>query len=149
MLILCIVNKTNVWHLWSLKILAIKRWFPFNFVKIKQGRHVVVGGPKNFKLLPDTFFDGGFRKIVLSSLLLFLCRTRTTCRTCNLQNSRAFKNGLGQLCEVLNFEDIGKSLFHANSLNANNSCVNKIPKTVQCDLTFILNVLSESSIHFF
>ena len=35
--------------------------------------HFVVGGLKNFKLLPDISFDGGFQKIVLSSLLLFLC----------------------------------------------------------------------------
>ena len=37
--------------------------------------------------------------------------------------------------------------FMQNSLNANNSW-HKISKTVQTDLTFILNVLSESSIHF-
>ena len=29
--------KPNVWYSWSLKILAIKRWFLFNFVKILQG----------------------------------------------------------------------------------------------------------------
>ena len=30
---LCIFIKPNVWYSWSLKILAIKRWFPFNFAK--------------------------------------------------------------------------------------------------------------------
>ena len=30
-------------------------------------------GLKNFKLLPDISFDSSFQKIVLSSLLLFLC----------------------------------------------------------------------------
>ena len=35
--ILWIFIKPNVWYSWSLKILAIKRWFPFNFAKILQG----------------------------------------------------------------------------------------------------------------
>ena len=33
----------------------------------------MVVGLKNFKLLPDISFDSSFQKIVLSSLLLFLC----------------------------------------------------------------------------
>ena len=33
----------------SLEILAIKSWFRFNFEKILQSHHLVVGGPKNFK----------------------------------------------------------------------------------------------------
>ena len=53
--------------------LAIKRWFLFNFAKIVQNRHFVVGRSKNFKLFPDIFFDYGFEKIVLASLLLFSC----------------------------------------------------------------------------
>ena len=73
MFIWCIFNKPNVWYFWSLKILAIKRWFPFNFTKIVQGRHFVVDGPKNFKLFPDISFDGGFQKILLSILPLFSC----------------------------------------------------------------------------
>ena len=36
-----------------------------------------------------------------------------------------------------------------NSLNVHNLDVNKISKTVHHSLTFILNVLSESSIHFY
>ena len=71
--ILCIFIKPNVWYSWSLKILAIKRWFPFNFAKILQGRHFVVGGPKNFKLLADISFDSSLQNTVLPSLLLFLC----------------------------------------------------------------------------
>ena len=56
-----------------LKILAIKRWFPFSFAKVLQGGHFVVGGPKNFKLLADISFDSSLQNIVLPSLLLFLC----------------------------------------------------------------------------
>ena len=55
--ILCIFIKPNVWYSWSLKILAIKRWFLFNFAKTLQGRHFVVGRPKNFKLLADICFE--------------------------------------------------------------------------------------------
>ena len=47
LLIVCIFIKPNVSHLWSLKILAIKRWFLSNFAKILQGRHFVVGGSSN------------------------------------------------------------------------------------------------------
>ena len=71
--ILCIFIKPNVWYSWSLKILAIKRWFPFNFAKMLQGPPFVVGRPKNFKLLADISFENGLQNIVLSSLLLFLC----------------------------------------------------------------------------
>ena len=69
--ILWIFIKPNVWYLWSLKILAIKRWFPFNFAKILHGRHFVVGGPKIFKLLADISFESSLQNTVLSSLLLF------------------------------------------------------------------------------
>ena len=41
--------------------------------KLFQGRHFVVGGTRNFKLLSDISFDSGFQKIILSSLQLFLC----------------------------------------------------------------------------
>ena len=71
--ILWIFIKPNVWYSWSLKMLAIKRWFPFNFEKILQGRHFVVGGPKNFKLLADISFDSSLQNTILPSLLLFLC----------------------------------------------------------------------------
>ena len=43
-----------------LKILVIKRWFPFNFAKILQGRNFVVGKSKNHKLLADILFDSDF-----------------------------------------------------------------------------------------
>ena len=65
--------KPNVWYSWSLKILAIKRWFLFDFAKILQGRHFLVGGPKNFKLLVDISFDSSLQNTVLPSLLVFLC----------------------------------------------------------------------------
>ena len=71
--ILWIFIKPNIWYSWSLKILAIKRWFPFNFAKILQGCHFVVGGPKNFKLLADISFESSLQNTVLPSLLLFLC----------------------------------------------------------------------------
>ena len=73
----CIFIKPNVWYSWSLKILAIKRLFTFNFAKVLQGRHFEVGGrvsgPKNFKLFVDSSFKSGLQNIVLLSLLLILC----------------------------------------------------------------------------
>ena len=42
MVILCIFIKPNGWHSWSLKILDIKNWFPFNFAKKLLGRYFVV-----------------------------------------------------------------------------------------------------------
>ena len=71
--ILCIFIKPNVWYLWSLKIVAIIRWFLFNFTKLLQGCHFVVGEPKNFKLLADISFESGLQNTVLPSLLLYLC----------------------------------------------------------------------------
>ena len=65
--------KPNAWYSWSLKILAIKRWFLFNFAKILQDRQIVVGGRKNFKLLADISFESSLQNTVLPSLLLFLC----------------------------------------------------------------------------
>ena len=62
-------QKSDNWS--RLKLLAIKRWFPFNFANVLLGCHFLVGGPKDLKLLPDISFDSGFQKIVLSSLLLF------------------------------------------------------------------------------
>ena len=72
-LILYIFIKPNVWYWSSLKILVVKRWFPFNFTKTLQGRHFVVGGPKSFKLLADISLERGLQSIVLLSLLLFSC----------------------------------------------------------------------------
>ena len=40
---------------------VIKRWFPFDFAKILQGRHFVLGAPKNFKLLRDIFLIAAFK----------------------------------------------------------------------------------------
>ena len=71
--ILCIFIKSNVWYSWSLKILVIKIRFLFNFAKILQSRHFVVGGPKNFKLLADISFESGLQNTALPSLMLFLC----------------------------------------------------------------------------
>ena len=70
--ILWIFIKPNVWYFWRLKILAIKRWLPFNFPQILQGRHFVVGGPKDFRLLADISLESSLQNTVLPSLLLFL-----------------------------------------------------------------------------
>ena len=49
---LCIFISSNA--LLFVEVLVIKRWFPFTFAKILQGRHFVVGGPKNFHVSFDT-----------------------------------------------------------------------------------------------
>ena len=41
--------------------MAIKRWFLVNFVKVLQGHHFVVGGPKTFKLLADITFENSLQ----------------------------------------------------------------------------------------
>ena len=56
----------------SLEKLAIKMWFPFNFLKNLKDRHFVVGGSKILKLSTNTFFGVSFQKNVLSNFLLFL-----------------------------------------------------------------------------
>ena len=71
--ILCIFIKPNVWYSWSLKILAIKRWFLFNFAKILQGRHFVVGGPNNSKLLADISFLRAAFKILYCRVYSCFC----------------------------------------------------------------------------
>ena len=63
---------------------------------------------------------------------------------CNLYKCiTAFQNGLGQLRDICSFEDI---LFPWKTLYI--QIISKILETVPRDLTYILNVLSESSIHF-
>ena len=65
----------------SLKILAIKQWFPFNFAKILQGHHFLVRGAgearlqktSNFYQIFLCNFSFFFQKIVLLSLQLFSC----------------------------------------------------------------------------
>ena len=71
--VLWISIKPNVSYWWRLKILVIKKWFPLNFAKILQGRHFVMGGPKDVKLLADISFERSLQNTVLPSLLLFLC----------------------------------------------------------------------------
>ena len=43
------------------------------FCKTLQVHYFLEGGPKNFKLLVDISFESSLQKIVLPSLLLFLC----------------------------------------------------------------------------
>ena len=89
--ILCIFIKPNVWYSWSLKILAIKRWFPFNFAKTLQGCHFVVGGPKSFKLLANICFENSLQNTVLPSLLLFfVCLLLSWSRRYSINWSRNF-----------------------------------------------------------
>ena len=73
---LCIFIKPNVWYSWSLKILAIKRWLPFNFINILQGCHFVVGRPKIqtfsrhfFWALPSKYYIVKFTAIFVCFLL--------------------------------------------------------------------------------
>ena len=71
--ILWILIKPNVSYWWRLKILVIKKRFPLNFAKILQGRHFVMGGPKDVKLLADISFESSLQNTVFPSLLIFLC----------------------------------------------------------------------------
>ena len=63
----------NVWYSWSLKILAIKRWFPFNFAKTLHGHDFVLCRPKYVEFLADISFECSLQNTVFPSLLLFLC----------------------------------------------------------------------------
>ena len=56
-------SKPNFFTNWSLKTLAIKRWFPFNAAKMLQGRHFVVGVWKNFQLASDISLIVAFKKL--------------------------------------------------------------------------------------
>ena len=58
---------TQISYSWSLKILAIKRWFPFNFAKKLQGHHYVV---ENCKLSAHISFDSGLQNSALPTLML-------------------------------------------------------------------------------
>ena len=71
MLKLCSSIKTNVWYLQSLEKLAIKMWFPFNFVKKLKNRHFVVRGSTNLKLSTNTYFGVSFQKKCIAQFLLF------------------------------------------------------------------------------
>ena len=88
--ILCIFIKSNVWYMWSLKILVIKRLPPFNFAKILKRLYFGVAGSKNLKVLPDLSFDSGFQKIVLSSLLLFRVLLLSWSRRYSMEQSSNF-----------------------------------------------------------
>ena len=73
LLILCIFIKPNVWYSWSLKILAIKRWFPFNFAKILQGRHFLVGGPKIQTFTRHFFWELPSKYCIVEITAIFVC----------------------------------------------------------------------------
>ena len=70
--ILCIFIKANGRCSRSLKMLAIKRWFLFNFAEILHGRHFVAGGLKNFKILANIFFRAAF-KILYCRIYCYFC----------------------------------------------------------------------------
>ena len=73
LLILCIYIKPNVWYSWSLKILAIKRWFPFNFANILQGRHFVVGRPKIQTFSRHFFWELPSKYCIVEFTAIFVC----------------------------------------------------------------------------
>ena len=68
--ILCIFMKPNVWYSW--KYWPLKDGFRLISAKTLQGHHLMVGGPRNVKLLEDICFQNSLQNVVLSSLLLFL-----------------------------------------------------------------------------
>ena len=70
---LCIFIKQNVWYEGSLEILANERWFPFNFAKTLQGRHFLVGSPKNFKLLKYLFWEQPSKYRISEFTAIFMC----------------------------------------------------------------------------
>ena len=74
LLILCIFIKSNIWYSWSLKILPIKKWFPFNFAKYLQGRHFVVDRPKISRHLVDISFESCLSKYcIFEFTAIFVC----------------------------------------------------------------------------
>ena len=73
LLILCIFIKPNVWYLWSLKILAIKRWFPFNFANILQGRHFVEVRPKIQTFSRHFFWELCSKYCIVEFTAIFVC----------------------------------------------------------------------------
>ena len=56
----------EVWKFWPLKD-------GFRSFPVLLGCHLVVGGPKNFKLLADISFESSLQNTVLSSYCYFLC----------------------------------------------------------------------------
>ena len=88
LLILCIFNKPNIWYLWSLTILGIKRWFPCQSF---PGPLFVVGVPKSFKLLPDISFESGFKEdCIVEFTAVFLCLLLTWSRQYSMWCSNKF-----------------------------------------------------------
>ena len=49
-------SQPNLSTNWSLKLLAMKTWFPFNAAKMLQGRHFVVAVPKKLQTCTRYFF---------------------------------------------------------------------------------------------
>ena len=67
LLILCISIKSSVWNSWSLKILAIKRWFPFNFAKTLKGPLFCGGGGQKISTFYQIF-------LLIVALIKLYCR---------------------------------------------------------------------------
>ena len=105
--ILCNFIKPNVWYSWSLKLLAIKRRFPFQFAKILQDRHFLVGGPNNFKLLAGISCESSPQNTILPSLLLFLC----ACYYVDLEGIQWNKVAISTACNF-NIVDPYSSFLH-------------------------------------
>ena len=71
------------------EVLAIKRWFPFNFAKTLQGRHFVVGGPKNFL---QAFFLEHPSKHCIAEFTIFVCLLLSWSRRYSTSTARNFNN---------------------------------------------------------
>ena len=72
--ILCIFIKPNVWYSWSLKILAIKRWFPFNFEKNFTGLPFCGGWTKKLQTFSKhLFWEQPSKYCIAKFTAIFVC----------------------------------------------------------------------------
>ena len=71
--ILCTFITPNVWYSWSLKLLAIKRWFPFKLAKILEGCYFVVGRPKIQTFSRHFFWELPSKYCIAQFTAIFVC----------------------------------------------------------------------------
>ena len=72
--ILCIFIKPNVWYLWSLKILAIKKWFPFSFAKNFTGPPFCVWLTKKLQTFSrHLFWEQPSKYCIAEFTAIFVC----------------------------------------------------------------------------
>ena len=90
LLILCILIKPNIWNSWSLKILAIKRWFPLNFAKIYRTAILWWMNQKASYFLQTLLLRAAFKILYCRVTVILVCLLLTILtygRTCALLNS--------------------------------------------------------------